>query len=161
MHFPVPPPPTALLGGRGREGWIVPTNQPTSPLPPPTLPRRAGTCAGYFVPFDLLDTWSGQFLSRARLEALLSAHSRLRPAPLLHRGPVASPAELRRYLDQPSAFRADAGPLEGVYLRVDEEATGWLRHRAKLVRPDFIQAIEQGSHWSTRMPKKNGVRFTG
>jgi len=114
---------------------------------------------GYFLPFDLYDSLTGRFTSRARLEKLLKAHTSLRAAPLLYRGPVASFNDLLNFLDQPSAFRTDGGVLEGVYLRVEEAP--WLRHRAKLVRPDFIQAIDNGScHWASRVPEKNAVRFT-
>jgi hypothetical protein len=35
-------------------------------------------------------------------------------------------------------------PAEGVYLRIDHG--DWLEQRAKLVRPAFIQVVEQ--HWS-------------
>jgi hypothetical protein len=41
--------------------------------------------------------------------------------------------------------------VEGLYLR--RESRGWVTARAKVVRPDFIQAIEQ--HWSGRPIKKN------
>ena len=38
------------------------------------------------------------------------------------------------------------GPLEGVVVRVEDEH--WLQRRAKLVRPDFTQQIDD--HWRNR-----------
>jgi hypothetical protein len=42
-------------------------------------------------------------------------------------------------------------PAEGVYLRIDGEE--WLEKRAKLVRPAFIQSVE--NHWSRSAIKPN------
>ena len=59
-------------------------------------------------------------------------------------------AELRQLvLESRSAFRD--GPLEGVVIRREDEL--WLLDRAKLVRPDFTQAID--THWRSRMLEWN------
>jgi len=42
-------------------------------------------------------------------------------------------------------------PAEGLYLRFDHD--NWLAGRAKLVRPTFLQSIEQ--HWSRSGIKTN------
>ena len=38
--------------------------------------------------------------------------------------------------------------MEGIYLRVDEG--GFLKYRAKIVRHDFIQNIEDGGRWEKK-----------
>jgi hypothetical protein len=43
--------------------------------------------------------------------------------------------------------------VEGLYLRRDQG--GFLEARAKLVRPEFVQAIEE--HWSSRTLERNGL----
>ena len=54
--------------------------------------------------------------------------------------------------DQPmpllSLFSSDGCPVEGVYLRIDEGP--YLKYRAKIVRGDFIQAIEDGGRWEKK-----------
>lgn len=45
------------------------------------------------------------------------------------------------------------GPAEGVYVRRDEGE--WLATRAKLVRPEFVQSIEE--HWSRRALRSNSL----
>ena len=51
--------------------------------------------------------------------------------------------------------RSRAGPLEGVVIR--REPAEWCEARAKLVQPDFIQAIE--THWRRRPLEWNRVDF--
>lgn len=48
-----------------------------------------------------------------------------------------------------------AQPLEGIYIRVDEGP--FLKYRAKIVRPDFIQTVDGSDHWSTKEVVKNTV----
>ena len=55
-------------------------------------------------------------------------------------------------LDVPSRYRAGL-PLEGVVVR--RESTDWCETRAKLVRPDFTQAID--THWRKRAIEWNRV----
>ena len=57
-------------------------------------------------------------------------------------GPDAAPAPLL------SRFSTQAIPVEGVYLRVDDGEH--LRYRAKIVRGDFIQMIEEGGRWEKK-----------
>lgn len=58
-------------------------------------------------------------------------------------------------LQRKSAFAPDV-TIEGVYLRLDEGL--WLKHRAKIVRPDFIPGNE---HWSKTTITKNRLRMYG
>ncbi len=44
---------------------------------------------------------------------------------------------------------------EGLYLRFDQG--DWLEQRAKLVRPDFIQSVEQ--HWARSTMKTNRLKL--
>jgi hypothetical protein len=50
-------------------------------------------------------------------------------------------------------------PLEGIYIRVDDDTTGFLKYRAKVVRSDFIQTVDDSSHWSTQTVVKNEVDY--
>lgn len=52
-----------------------------------------------------------------------------------------------------SSSRLSDGPAEGLYIRKDEG--DWLRARAKLVRPEFIQ--EMSEHWSQRELRTNSL----
>ena len=65
-----------------------------------------------------------------------------------------SKGELAAFLDTASAFYD--GPVEGVYLRVDGD-DGMLLHRAKLVRPDFVQNITD--HWMSSTLVRNHLLF--
>lgn len=84
------------------------------------------------------------------------------PAGLYHT-PVILPKALK-WLDTPSAFYD--GPCEGIYLRIDEDTpnsahftgSSYLKHRGKLVRPDFLQQIEE--QWTRQQFTKNIVTFS-
>ena len=58
-------------------------------------------------------------------------------------------AELKTFLEENS--RLGEAPMEGLYLRREEGQR--LRIRAKLVRPDFVETIDQ--HWSARSLTRN------
>jgi hypothetical protein len=47
--------------------------------------------------------------------------------------------------------------VEGIVFRVDEEQ--YNVRRAKVVRPDFIQGIQDSGHWMTRTVVKNQLRL--
>jgi hypothetical protein len=49
--------------------------------------------------------------------------------------------------------------LEGIYIRVDDDAAGFLKHRAKVVRSDFIQTVDDSGHWSTQVVVKNEIDY--
>jgi hypothetical protein len=76
--------------------------------------------------------------------------------PLVCRRTFSSREELLKLLDTQSSYTD--GFLEGIYLRVDEDEPGlYLEKRCKLVRPDFIQGIED--HWMKKKMVKNIVAF--
>lgn len=47
------------------------------------------------------------------------------------------------------------GPVEGIYVRVDNDQ--WNVRRGKVVRPDFIQSINDGVHWMSKQLEPNTV----
>lgn len=104
----------------------------------------------WFLAFDIYDRTSQRFLSTGRRDQLIEEMS-LFKVPNLGHGHF-SLSELKGLLSQSKL--AD-GPAEGVYLRVDE--SDWLGQRAKLVRPAFIQAVEE--HWSRSAIQPNRLRL--
>lgn len=100
----------------------------------------------WFLAFDVYDREAGRFWSAARRDALLDELG-LSRVPELARGRF-SLAEVQKLLG-PS--RLTHGLMEGLYLRRDEG--GFLQARTKLVRPEFVQAIEE--HWSSRPLERN------
>jgi hypothetical protein len=92
----------------------------------------------WLLGFDIFDKETLQFLSLSRTKPFFDRLG-VRDIPLLKRGHL-SLSELRNF-SLHSGFRN--GPAEGVYLRIDDG--DWLKRRAKLVRPEFMQAISK--HW--------------
>ena len=102
----------------------------------------------WFIGFDVYDRTSGRFWSVARRNALLQRIG-IPAVPEVARGRLTLDA-LKRLLDRtPSAFGAPH--VEGFVLRRD--AGDWCAARAKLVRADFVQAID--THWRRRAPTHN------
>lgn len=143
---------------------------------------------GYFVAFDILDTRSGKFYSRERFRRVMEEHTTIPTVPCVYSGPLASREALldlmmaceSRYKQCRSGAEdgghgeadGESAFAEGVYLRIDtepeprssgkgpgERESRWLKTRAKLVRPDFIQSINDGAHWSKKEVRKNQVDF--
>jgi len=100
----------------------------------------------WFLAFDVYDRSQGHFLSTARRDDLI-AQLGLAMVPVLGQRKFKL-AELSDMLKQSQLGEA---PAEGLYVRRDEGA--WLAARAKLVRPEFVQAIEE--HWSRRSVQVN------
>ncbi|MCG2748033.1 MAG: RNA ligase family protein [Desulfobulbaceae bacterium] len=97
----------------------------------------------WFLVFDVYDRRSRRFWSTARRD-ILAKHLGLAVVPGLLHGTF-SLATIKDFMfKQESAFRT--GVLEGIIVR--RETGDWLVARAKLVRPDFTQAI--GEHWQRR-----------
>jgi len=105
----------------------------------------------WFLAFDILDKKTQQFLTCRRRDAML-AGAGIFSVPLIAQG-LFSLSELRQML---SVSRLGTQLAEGLYLRREED--GWLQQRAKLVRPEFIQAGEE--HWSRRRLCTNKVHCT-
>ena len=104
----------------------------------------------WFIGFDVYDLESNRFWSSERRDLLLRSLEIHTVARIDRRR--FNIDELYRLL---SATRSAYGsePIEGLYLR--SEANGWLERRAKLVRPNFMQSMDE--HWSSRPLQKNVV----
>jgi ATP-dependent RNA circularization protein (DNA/RNA ligase family) len=100
----------------------------------------------WFLAFDVYDRARNQFWSAERRDELVRGLSMVL-VPRLGSGRY-SGAELRGLLGE---SRLSEGPAEGLYVRRDEG--DHLAARAKLVRPEFVQAI--GDHWSRRSIETN------
>jgi ATP-dependent RNA circularization protein (DNA/RNA ligase family) len=104
----------------------------------------------WFVAFDIYDRAAGKFWSTPRRDAWVAAF-RLAVVPVLARRRMAL-AEVKS-LVMTGTSRFGATPLEGVIVR--REGMAFLEQRAKLVRPDFTQAI--GEHWRSRRIEWNAI----
>jgi ATP-dependent RNA circularization protein (DNA/RNA ligase family) len=104
----------------------------------------------WFLGFDVYDKRFGRFLSSKRRDALFTEMC-VAQVPVLARGHFAYP-EVQKFL---STSKLSVQPAEGIYLRFDQD--DWLAQRAKLVRPAFIQAVEQ--HWSRSTIRPNRLRL--
>ncbi len=102
----------------------------------------------WFVAFDVLDRASGRFWSADR-RSELAAGLDVRVVPELGRGRF-DVAALTRLLGR---SRLTEGPAEGLYVRREED--GHLVARAKLVRAEFVQQIDE--HWSKRQLEQNSL----
>jgi len=94
----------------------------------------------WFLGFDVYDREADQFWDSVRRDALLRELS-LHHVPRLAEGRF-SIARLEQLLLGTS--RVGEGPIEGVVVR--QESGGFATARAKLVRAEFAQAIEE--HWA-------------
>lgn len=101
----------------------------------------------WFLGFDIYDKEVARFLSSGRRDNMLKK-MHIAKVPFIAQGYFTYP-ELRQLLSQSKL--ADQ-PAEGLYLRFDQDEK-WLGQRAKLVRSEFIQSIEE--HWSRSAIKSN------
>jgi ATP-dependent RNA circularization protein (DNA/RNA ligase family) len=102
----------------------------------------------WFLLFDVYDKTQGRFWSVQRRNALAQTYG-FATVPCLLTGQV-SLDQLKSLLNETSS-RFRSGCLEGVVIRQD--SNDWCQARAKLVRSDFTQAIEE--HWSRRRVEWN------
>jgi ATP-dependent RNA circularization protein (DNA/RNA ligase family) len=102
----------------------------------------------WFLAFDIYDREVEKFLAAIHRDQMLE-EMRICRVPTIAHG-VFSYAEVERLLSKSSLTDQ---PAEGIYLRVDRGR--WLEQRAKLVRGEFIQAIDK--HWSSSTIKPNRV----
>jgi ATP-dependent RNA circularization protein (DNA/RNA ligase family) len=100
----------------------------------------------WFLAFDVYDRSKREFWSTANRDALV-AQLGLSVVPRLAKGHFDIPG-LYVFLQE---SRLTDGPPEGLYVR--RETRERLLMRAKLVRPDFVQAI--GVHWSRQPIRAN------
>ena len=100
----------------------------------------------WFLGFDVYDKHVERFLSRDRRDVFFRKIG-IYTIPLIARGHFTF-SDLEKFL---SLSRLGDQDAEGLYLRFDQGE--WLVQRAKLVRPAFVQSIEQ--HWSRSQIKMN------
>jgi ATP-dependent RNA circularization protein (DNA/RNA ligase family) len=100
----------------------------------------------WFLAFDIYDREAGRFLATARRDRLLG-EIHISKVPDIAGGRFTY-SEIQKLLSQSKLTNQ---PAEGVYLRIDYG--DWLEQRAKLVRPAFIQSVEQ--HWSRSVIRPN------
>lgn len=103
----------------------------------------------WFLAFDIYNRESQRFLATAGRDRLLEKMC-VSKVPSIARGRF-SYNEIVKFLSQSKLTDQSA---EGIYLRIDHG--DWLKQRAKLVRPAFIQAIEQ--HWSHAAIRPNRLK---
>jgi ATP-dependent RNA circularization protein (DNA/RNA ligase family) len=100
----------------------------------------------WFLAFDVYDKREGRFWSSARRDALTESLGLAR-VPVVAKGHFTVDEVMKLF--GPSSL--GPAPMEGVYLRRDEG--DFLLARAKLVRSEFVQSIEE--HWSSRPLERN------
>lgn len=105
----------------------------------------------WFLLFDVYDRGESRFWSVKRRDALATALGQA-TVPLLAQGRFTLPQLTSLISSRQSQFRK--GPLEGVVIRRD--SPDWCDMRAKLVRADFTQGINE--HWSRRNLQWNRIR---
>jgi ATP-dependent RNA circularization protein (DNA/RNA ligase family) len=103
----------------------------------------------WFLGFDIFDKESLKFLSCSRRDVVLK-DAGISGIPIIAKGHFTL-SELKGML---SISHLCDKPPEGIYLRFDQE--DWLKHRAKLVRPEFIQSV--GDHWTRGGIKANQLK---
>lgn len=106
----------------------------------------------WFLLFDVYDHTVGQFWSSTRRNELAICAGLITVPSALHGKTTVT--ELRQLVTtKQSHYRT--GPLEGVVIR--RESADWCEARAKLVRPDFTQAID--THWRKRVLEWNRIQI--
>lgn len=106
----------------------------------------------WFLLFDVYDRSVGRFWSTPRRNTLASSAGLVAVPQLLH-VKATLPALKQIIATTPSRYRE--GALEGIVIR--RESSDWCEARAKLVRPDFAQAID--THWRKRAIEWNQVQY--
>lgn len=106
----------------------------------------------WFLLFDVYDRSVGRFWSTPSRNAL-AAKAGLITVPEVLTGKTTVAALKQLVVTAQSRYRQ--GALEGVVIRC--ENVDWCEARAKLVRPDFTQAI--ATHWRKRAIEWNRVRY--
>lgn len=112
------------------------------------------TLPDWFLLFDVYDRAAGRFWSSRRRDALAKATS-LAKVPQVFQGHTTLAALTQQVMSIPSLYRAGRS-LEGLVVR--RQSDEWCDARAKLVRPDFTQAITE--HWSRRRLEWNRLDWT-
>jgi tRNA uridine 5-carbamoylmethylation protein Kti12 len=106
----------------------------------------------YFLAFDLYNKKEKLFYSRSELEKKLKDTTIL-PVKLLYNGNVKDEKQLLRMLELESEYSQHT-KVEGIYLKVNEGK--YIKHRAKIVRKDFLSG---NKHWSKRIIRINKLKI--
>jgi len=106
----------------------------------------------WFLLFDVYDRSADRFWSSARRNALARSAGLVTVPQVLHGKATVSTLK-KLVADTASRYRT--GALEGLVIR--QESPEWCQSRAKLVRPDFTQAIE--THWRKRAIEWNQLNW--
>lgn len=106
----------------------------------------------WFLLFDVYDREVNKFWSSVRRNALAEKIG-LFTVPELERSHQTLPLLKMRLQYDCSHFRT--GPLEGIIIRQDSK--DWCKSRAKLVREDFTQTIDE--HWRRRQIEWNKISY--
>jgi ATP-dependent RNA circularization protein (DNA/RNA ligase family) len=109
--------------------------------------------ADWLLVFDVYDRKVQLFWCSSRRNALANQLG-LKVVPKVFSGKTTLESLKESLQKHPSAFRK--GTMEGEVVRSESEE--WLNERAKLVRPDFTQAI--GDHWSNRKIEWNRLDWS-
>ncbi|MBW3543805.1 MAG: RNA ligase family protein [Planctomycetes bacterium] len=105
----------------------------------------------YLFEFDIYDKQREAFLALEQRLSLLEGTG-VQTVPVLHTGSInrvdledlIGPSRFDSRFEHPDTNRTD-NLMEGLYLRT--EADGVVTGRAKLVRPEFIEKVQQCTHW--------------
>ena len=108
------------------------------------------TLPDWFLLFDVYDRIADRFWSSSRRNAMASGAGLVTVPQLLH---GKATVQTLKQLVTETASRYRTGALEGVVIR--RESVDWCEARAKLVRPDFTQAID--THWRKRALEWNCI----
>lgn len=103
----------------------------------------------WFLAFDVYDRKECRFLATVHRDRLLN-DMHISKVPDIAHGRFTY-SEIQKLLSQSKLTNQ---PAEGIYLRINQG--DWLEQRAKLVRPSFIQSIEQ--HWSRSTIRPNQLK---
>lgn len=106
-----------------------------------------------FVAFDIYDIRTGKFLSRRRFHDILS-HTSISIVPTLNAPLPKTVDDIKKLMRRSSEFELGYD-IEGIYFRIDDDSTGFLKERAKVVRADFICGND---HWSKGMIQLNQIK---
>jgi len=111
----------------------------------------------YFLVFDCYDRGTRRFMSRRKLEAL--CRGRFSMTKCIGHRRFESKQQIEELMNGTmSSYKLKTpGPIEGLYLKIEDEEEGVNVHRCKLVRSEFIQGMDIG-HWSRQQTVHNTVR---
>ncbi|ETO12573.1 DNA ligase III-like protein [Reticulomyxa filosa] len=108
----------------------------------------------WLLVFDIYDKYTQTFMSRSKLEEV--CRDKFEMTPIITRKVFQDKQELEELLNNTmSTYRKKTPhPIEGLYLKIDDDSKGINLHRCKLVRSEFVQNITE--HW---MHKKTVISF--